>query len=306
MTLNMNRIIGLMLGAVALMAGGCSKATEATVEASVDGVGTQSLHVVSRGVRSATATVQAVTAVDNAFTFAVPCTDEPVLVQVFTSKKLPLATFMAEPGDNVRLGSGGFVTGGQITKEFADALATLPGDALDPAADNQPVSDYVMAHRGSAVAAALMAARLDVRANPALASELMAVADTATWRLARLPLVADTVAPFTALLLKADTLTTVEPGGVMLFTGAAAPRADASLRDSVEAWSVAGLTITRVWLGADTAAWHRALEADTLSRVAPGLVDVATPLPPVPCPLVSLPQALLTGSAGAVSRRVPF
>lgn len=283
-------------GLALLMAFGCGSSDSFSVEGNVAGVGTQNLRVVYRAVPSGDLVTLKTTAIDNVFSFFGSAA-EPTVVEIYASQKSPVAVFMAKNGDEIRLGSDGFVTGGRETVRFAESLAAMPTDDEDPSAVNDAVARYVVAHPGDIVAAALFAVRFTYRGDEERADSLLSLLSAPEYlagdiRSSLLP-VPDSVPSLAAVVAAGDTLAALKPGGRWIITASADERSR-ELIDSMCRWNQT-MAVTDLFLGQDTVLWHRIIKSDSATWT-----QAIHPGGPAAFGVMRTPVAIDSDSLGAV------
>ncbi len=165
----------LIILTVALFPASCSDSGSFKVTGTVEGLGTQNLHIVYRDgnmVRSITAP-----AVDSKFEFQGNSPRETV-VEVFNNLRSPLGCFVVKNGETVdiTLKSDDLLylkaTGDKTSERLADFLAKNRGDSL-----NTRIASAVIANPADFLSATLLTCYYDTGTNPAEAAELIAALD---------------------------------------------------------------------------------------------------------------------------------
>lgn len=170
--LSANLLLWLAIVASALLLTSCSDSGSFKVTGTVEGLGTQNLHIVYRDgnmVRSITAP-----AVDSKFEFQGNSPRETV-VEVFNNSRAPIGCFVVKNGETVdiTLKANDFyylkASGNKTSEKLADFLAKNSGDSI-----NARIASTVLANPADFLSAALLTCYFDAGANPAQTAELIA------------------------------------------------------------------------------------------------------------------------------------
>lgn len=165
----------LAILAAAILPASCSDSGSFKVTGSVEGLGTQNLHVVYRDgnmVRSVTAP-----AVDSKFEFQGNSPRETV-VEIFNNLRSPIGCFVVKNGETVdiTLKANDFyflkASGDKTSEKLADFLTKNRGDSL-----NARIASTVLAHPADFLSAVLLACYYDAGADPEKAAELVDALD---------------------------------------------------------------------------------------------------------------------------------
>lgn len=168
-------LLWMAIMAAALFPTSCSDSGSFKVTGTVEGLGTQNLHIVYRDgnmVRSITAP-----AVDSKFEFQGNSPRETV-IEVFNNLRSPIGCFVVKNGETVdiTLKPDDFhylkATGNRTSEKLADFLAENRGDSL-----NARIASSVLANPADFMSAALLTCYYDAGANPYEAAELIAALD---------------------------------------------------------------------------------------------------------------------------------
>ncbi len=307
-------ILTIAAAAAIAAATACGKNETFTVEANIDGVGTQNLTAIWRTAPDGHLGVAAITAVGNSFSFT-GSTPEPALVEIYTAQGAPLLRFMADGGDKVRLRGPGHdlrVTGSDIGVHFAEVLNRVNEEPDRAAA----IATYVAANPADRAAAALLIGEFDARGRERLADSLLGLLDsvaapawlTADWAASvrrSAAAGADTIAEFNAFISKADTFVTLSGRHIYVLTENETQR-PASLIDSLRAWTrdADSLTVVDIYFGADRAVWRAITESDSATWTQVILPGGAAAPAFLPLQIRHTPMLLETDSAGVITRRL--
>lgn len=305
------RRLGLTLCALALMLTSCGKKQTFSVEAKIDGVGTQNLIAVWRQAPDGVISVADITAVANSFSFT-GRTDHPALVEVFTAQGVQLMAFMVDGGDKIRLNGPASdlrVSGSEVGLRFAEVLNRVNEESDRNAA----VAAYVAENAADPTAAALLVAAFSARGNESLAASLVAELDSAAnerWLYAdwaesvAVKEEADSIAEFMAFTLRADTLVAVSGSHTYLFTENESQRT-VELIDSLRAWAENDEMPTPIdiYFGGDRNKWQNLVAPDSATwtqlivpagAAAPAFIGLG---------IRETPLVVTTDSLGAVVER---
>lgn len=210
-------LLKLAILAAAIMPVSCSDSGSFKVTGTVEGLGTQNLHVVYRDgnmLRSITAP-----AVDSKFEFQGNSPAETV-VEVFNSLRAPIGCFVVKNGETVdiTLKANDFLylkaSGDKTSEKLADFLAKNRGDSL-----NASIASTVAAHPADFLSAVLLTCYYDCGADPDGAAELVDTLDydkippilTAGLREMLSRLTSPPSVPDMRLICFADSMATVTP-----------------------------------------------------------------------------------------------
>lgn len=309
----MNTKFTAIAAALALTATACSDKQAFSVEAKIEGVGTQNLTALWRTAPDGALCVQEITAVDNQFTFT-GRTPEPALVEIYTGQGSPLLRFMVSGGDKVRLGGKGNdlrVSGSEIGSRFAEVLNRVNEDADV----NASVAEYVRANPGDIVSSVLMVTMFESRGHERLADSLLASIDsvarpqwlTGDWAASVRTMLdpVDSIAEFRAFLMKADTIVTVGGNRRYVFSLSADQRS-ARMLDSLRSWAddKDAPKVADVFFGGDRTSWRATVEGDSatweqlLVPGGPATISALTTM--------KLPVSITTDSAGRIIDTLQF
>ncbi|MDE6462401.1 MAG: hypothetical protein K2L32_06465 [Muribaculaceae bacterium] len=300
---------------VALALSSCGEKNRFTVEAKINGVGTQNLTAIWRSAPDGALSVREVTAVGNQFSFDGNA-DGPALIEIYTGQGTVLLRLMAAGGDRVRLSGSGSdpnVSGSEIGERFAEALARIHED---PDA-NASIKSYIEANPADLVSAALLVSEFDTRGNGPLADSLFNSIDslarpgwlTADWistlTLTEAALRNDSIGELRAFLTDADTIATVSGAHRYVFTIDASQRT-ARVLDSLRSWAAEkdAPELLDVYLGHDRISWRAVIEGDSAEwtrMMVPGGPAVIAPLA-----AMKLPVSVTTDSTGRIISVCPL
>lgn len=300
---------------MAIGASSCGDKTAFTVEAKIDGIGTQNLTAIWRSAPDGNLSIQEITAVGNQFNFNGNAS-EPVLIEIFTGQGALLLRAMATGGDEIRLSGSGEdlrVTGSVTGERFAEALNRIHED---PDA-NSSIKNYIAENPNDVVSTALLISMFDTRGNEALADSLYNAIDsvarpawlTADWISTLTSAISaqqiDSIGEFRAFFTKPDTIATFSGAHRYVFTQTAAQRT-ARVLDSLRVWAKEkdAPELLDIYLGNDRTSWRATIDGDSAEwtqLLAPGGPAVLPPLA-----TMKLPVCLTTDSMGHIISTCPL
>lgn len=303
------------IATIALAISSCGEKNTFTVEAKIDGVGTQNLTAIWRSAPDGALSIQEVTAVGNQFSFSGK-TPEPTLIEIYTGQGAVLLRLMAAGDDRIRLsgsGSDPHVSGSEIGERFAEALARIHEDSDA----NTSIKNYIEANPADVVSAALLISEFDARSHGPLADSLFNSIDslarpgwlTSDWisslTSTETALRHDSIDGFRAFLTDADTIVTVSGAHRYVFTQNASQRT-ARVLDSLRSWAAEkdAPELLDVYLGHDRISWRAVIESDSaewIRMMVPGGPAQITPLV-----AMKLPVSVTTDSTGRIISVCPL